>query len=147
MAKLIKLQKKKTDEISKPDFKKATKDAVIVKDINTIVKKNPIIKKENPKIPADRLKVNIIKLRTVKLNTGLVKLHFARGKNPNKGIVNKIYKLGKEYPMCLTREQVSGMDVESNIVVSNPENMSNLIPGNIRSEEHTSELQSRENLV
>ncbi|HLV24544.1 MAG TPA: hypothetical protein VKY36_07195 [Moheibacter sp.] len=131
MAKLIKLQKKKTDEISKPDFKKATKDAVIVKDINTIVKKNPIIKKENPKIPADRLKVNIIKLRTVKLNTGLVKLHFARGKNPNKGIVNKIYKLGKEYPMCLTREQVSGMDVESNIVVSNPENMSNLIPGNI----------------
>src|SRR5690606_24785598 len=69
--------------------------------------------------------------RIVKLNTGQVKLYFRNGKNPQKGITNKITKLGKDHPMCLTREQVSGMDVESNIVVSNPENMANLIPGNI----------------
>lgn len=131
MAKSIKLQKVKTDTNSKPVFKKAPILKPTDLGLEKIVRKKPVIRKEKTRVIPERTKITILKSRIVKLNTGQVKLYFRNGKNPQKGITNKITKLGKDHPMCLTREQVSGMDVESNIVVSNPENMANLIPGNI----------------
>ncbi len=131
MAKLIRLPKKDTDTTSKPVSKKVKREKITDKGEEKIVRQKPIIKKEKPRVIPERAKITLLKPRIVKLNSGQVKLYFGNGKNPKKGIESKISKLGKEHPMCLTREQVTGVDIESNVVVSNPENMANLIPGNI----------------
>ncbi len=131
MAKLIRLPKKDTDTTSKPVYKKVKREKLTDKGEEKIVRQKPVIKKEKPRVIPERAKITLLKPRIVKLNSGQVKLYFGNGKNPKKGIESKISKLGKEHPMCLTREQVTGVDIESNVVVSNPENMANLIPGNI----------------
>lgn len=131
MSKSIRLPKKETDPVSKSVSPKVSDQKSVVKDLRKIVLPKPVIQKEEPKVLPKRPKIVLRKSRTVKLNTGEVKLYFSSGKTPKKGIKSKITRLGKDHPMCLTREQVNGMDIESNVVVSNPENMSNLIPGNI----------------
>lgn len=128
MAKLIKLQKKETELKSKPVFKK---EKTTGSGVGKIFREKSDLKIKKTKTLPDKIKIIQLKPRVVKLNTGQVKLYFTNGRNPQKGISSKISNLGKDHPMCLTREQVSGMDIDTNIIVSNPENMTNLIPGNV----------------
>src|SRR5690606_32995471 len=107
MAKSIKLQKVKTDTNSKPVFKKAPIIKPTHLSLEQIVPKKAIIRQEKTTVIQERNKLTILKPRIVKLNPDQVKLYFRNRKNPQKGITNKITKLGKAHPMCLTREQVS----------------------------------------